>query len=1117
LAEGAETARHGDSDHDLVAEVRTFLIADVRGYTRYTQDQGDEAAAKLAAKFAALTRGAVSARGGEVIELRGDEALCVFSSARQALRCALDLQSRFGAETAREPELPLPVGIGLDAGEAVRVEGGYRGGALNLAARLSGHANAGEVLATETVVHLARKIAGLTYTELGPIPIKGLTEPVRLVMVQREPDESVPPVPARQERAQPEGEPAFDSGAAVPVGGFLGASPEGVLVARKEELSRLTSALAAVEAGGGRLLLLTGEPGVGKTRLAQEMSLQARNRGFLVGTAVCYEQRQTVPFYPFSEALATLYAAGPPSIRQEAPKRWPYLGRLVRRQDFPSFAPEGEADEEWLFRTVIDFLQTLARLAPVAVMIDDLQWADESSLELLLYLARNARAARVLLLGAYREADVDAQHPLEPIVLELNRQQLIEWVTVRPFREDETALLVRTAVGNGDVPHDFVAHLHRRTEGNPFFTQEIVRSLVERGDLQARHGRWAVPDLTKLHVPTRVRAVVGQRLSRLQPVSREILQEASVLGQTFTFDHLQRVLARDEEELDAALDEAAKAGIIREVGADGYAFNYSLIRQTMYEQLSSRRRRRLHLAAGTALEQELSTSQSGRGAELAWHFLQGDDRERALSYAIIAGDEAEAVFAHREAERHYRTALELARAAGDTPREAQVLETLGGVLQIIGRYHEALETLEQAAQTYEAAADPDGESRVAAQIGSAYAHMGRPDEGLDRLQPLLGASAQHVAPRSNALVLIAQSQLSIAAARPRAGLAAAALAAGLAREADDKRILAEAELRRGEALAMLGDYEPAREVLEGVISLRTVSDRNTLVRALDGVGTVALLAGNFRQAKMYQQRALEIADQLGDPRTLLGALAALSRTFTYLGAWADARRLLERARDLEGTVGLTHFEVRIQVALAHLSLLEGKWETASLALDDAAEAATDGGLQRMWPVIACLADRDLLAHEFDSARERLESLLNQGLDELADSGELLLGLAEAHIGLGNLVRAEELVDQGLARSGVARNRLAFLAALSLRGIIRSRQNRTEEAGRLFEAALSLARGMPFPYQEGRVLYEYGIMMAPTLQVGRRHLLDALAMFERLGARKHAEWARHALVQAAGVQ
>ena len=168
------------------AHIRTFLIADVRGYTLFTQERGDEAAGKLAAKFARIAREVVEGRGGTLLELRGDEALCVFGSTRQAIRAGVDLQERFVEETLADPELPLTVGIGLDAGEAVQVEGGYRGGALNLAARLCGQARAGEVLASREVTHLARRVEGVRYEDRGSLSLKGLSEPVAFVRVVSE-------------------------------------------------------------------------------------------------------------------------------------------------------------------------------------------------------------------------------------------------------------------------------------------------------------------------------------------------------------------------------------------------------------------------------------------------------------------------------------------------------------------------------------------------------------------------------------------------------------------------------------------------------------------------------------------------------------------------------------------------------------------------------------------------------------------------------------------------------------------------------------------------------------------------------------------------------------------
>jgi basic membrane protein A and related proteins len=173
-------------DDGVGSAIHTFLIADVRGYTLFTQERGDEAAAKLAAKFAGIAREGVERRGGSLIELRGDEALAVFTSARQAIRAALDLQERFVAESIADPDLLLPVGIGLDAGEAVPVETGYRGGALNLAARLCGQAGPGEVLASPEVTHLARRMDGIRYEDRGAIQLKGLSEPVPIVRISSE-------------------------------------------------------------------------------------------------------------------------------------------------------------------------------------------------------------------------------------------------------------------------------------------------------------------------------------------------------------------------------------------------------------------------------------------------------------------------------------------------------------------------------------------------------------------------------------------------------------------------------------------------------------------------------------------------------------------------------------------------------------------------------------------------------------------------------------------------------------------------------------------------------------------------------------------------------------------
>jgi peptide/nickel transport system substrate-binding protein len=212
MADEGERDRSSQAPGDDV-HIRTFLIADVRGYTLFTQERGDEAAGKLAAKFAEIARDVVEGRGGTLLELRGDEALCVFGSPRQAIRSAVELQVRFVEETLADPTLPLTVGIGLDAGEAVAVEGGYRGGALNLAARLCGQARAGEILASREVAHLARRVEGVRYDDRGTLNLKGLAEPVHVVRVVPEDIDAVarlqPYAPVRPTEPSPRRRPPW--------------------------------------------------------------------------------------------------------------------------------------------------------------------------------------------------------------------------------------------------------------------------------------------------------------------------------------------------------------------------------------------------------------------------------------------------------------------------------------------------------------------------------------------------------------------------------------------------------------------------------------------------------------------------------------------------------------------------------------------------------------------------------------------------------------------------------------------------------------------------------------------------------------------------------------------
>ncbi len=552
-------------------------------------------------------------------------------------------------------------------------------------------------------------------------------------------------------------------------GGFLGALPAAHLVAREQELGRILDALEAAEGGWGRLVLLAGEPGIGKTRLAQETSVHAREGGFVVASGRCYEAQSGVPFYPFLEALAKLYEDAPPKVREEIPERWPYLARLLP-DHFPLAASGGREEAQRLLRAVTGFVREVSAERPVALLLDDLHHADSASVDLLAHLCRHTRPDRVLLLGTYRDVEVGPEHPLRKAVRELDREQLVEKVEVRRLGREETAALMSDRLNGAEVSEEFSGLVFDHTGGNPFFTVEVLKALIERGDPFLWEGRWSSKDMQDFAVPESVSEAILERVSRLRPETRQALEEASVLGQVFGFDDLTAVVGLGEDDVEEALEEAEASGLLWAAKVR-YAFDHALTQQTLYAGLSPARRERLHRAAGEGMERLGEKVRRKRAAEISRHFVQGSSLERALLYALLAGEEAEAAFAPGEAERQYRAALDLADEMGDDPSAAEALERLGGLLTTTVRYDEALVALERASDIHRARKNPEDASRVEARIAHAHFRQGTKDEGAARLSAYLTSldkpGASEGARRAMAALYCALARLYFARRRYR--------------------------------------------------------------------------------------------------------------------------------------------------------------------------------------------------------------------------------------------------------------------------------------------------------------------------------------------------------------
>ena len=477
----------------------------------------------------------------------------------------------------------------------------------------------------------------------------------------------------------------------------------GRLIGRRTELAQLRELWLRSQQGQGHMALLSGEPGVGKTRLAHELTVFAHLGGAVVMRGGCYEFEASTPYLPFVEALrGWVESQEDDSLRQGLAGTAEDLARLVpeierRLGPLPPRAALGPHEERLrLFDAFARFLQNLAEGHGALVVLDDLHWADHGSLALLHFVLRNLRERRVLFLGAYREVELDRAHPLDAALVEWNRERLATRVPLDRLSLDETSTLLATMFGQEQISADFGAALHRETEGNPFFLEEVVKSLIEAGQIYRKGGEWQRQGVADLAIPQSIRAAVGRRLGRLSAETTEVLHTAAALGKVFDFSELVAVATSGEDRLLDALDEASAAQLVRPGQGESFAFTHDKIREVLHDELNPIRRRRLHQRIAEGLEKLHAARLDDHLEDLAYHFSESTDFQKGLTYSISAAEAAEQVYAHEEALAHYDRARECAEALERADARGEIEQGIGVVHGARGDFPASLASFDRA-------------------------------------------------------------------------------------------------------------------------------------------------------------------------------------------------------------------------------------------------------------------------------------------------------------------------------------------------------------------------------------------------------------------------------------
>jgi class 3 adenylate cyclase/tetratricopeptide (TPR) repeat protein len=599
----------------------SIVFTDLVDSTAQRTRIGDDAADALRREHDRIVGDAIASRGGKVVKGTGDGAMVAFDGAADALAAAVAVQQRVERRNRAAVE-PLGLRVGIAIGDAVYEDDDLHGTAVVEAQRICATANAGEVLLSAMVRSIAGSRAEATLVPIGSRNLKGLPEPVDIWRAEWSAlDEITFPFPAL---LAPDTQLAF--------GG------------RATELDRLLGVWKDVLGGGRRAVFVSGEPGIGKTRLAAETARAASVQSAVVLYGCCDEGLNT-PHQPFVEALDYYLARADQVDVGSFPGELSRVSARVRtrvpRAPEPISA-DPDVEQYRLFEAMSSWLAALTRRSPVVLVVDDMHWASRPTVLMLRHIVRTVIDDPLLVIATYRDTDLDDDHPLNWALSDLRSLAGVDRLPLVGLDEPGVVdLLERVSKQHADASLRALARrLHSETEGNPLFIGEVLRHLAESGRLEQRDGRWiGAADGDGFGIPDGVKEVIGQRLHRLGPNATEVLQIASCIGRDFPIDLLIAVGGRDVDIVLDVVDSALSARLVEEAEPDQYRFTHALVRSTLLERLSAARRMRVH----RRIAEELEAWQPGNATALAYQWCEAStagDARRAIAYSRRAADAA---------------------------------------------------------------------------------------------------------------------------------------------------------------------------------------------------------------------------------------------------------------------------------------------------------------------------------------------------------------------------------------------------------------------------------------------------------------------------------------------
>jgi len=906
------------------------------------------------------------------------------------------------------------------------------------------------------------------------------------------------------------------------------------LVDRVEELGVLREAVDRAVRGEGGVAFLHGEAGIGKTRLAKELGAYARLRGMQVLSGRCpalFRMDGVPPYVLWKEVIKNyLEVCSPEQLYRvigfypsEVSMLVPELSQKLRTipQSLP-ISPEHERDR--LFEAVSQFVTNISKEAPLLVVLDDLQWTDQSSLLLLHYLARGVYKESLFLLGTYRDTDIDQRHPLSPVLTELNRERLLQSVPLKRMSFNDTSEMIRQILEQDDVPKEFCELVYDRTRGNPFFVEEVIKSLKEEEIIYREGNKWKIKEVAKIEFPATVKDVIKARVSRLDDECQNVLTMASFVGNDFTCEALCGVTGIEEDKLLELLDRMLKTGLIKERvirGESVCSFVDVIVRDVVHEEVSPFRHKRLHSTVGSALEKVYAKKIDEHFGELALHFLESGDNEKALDYFLKAGEKAVKVYANGEAVSYFQHALTLLEEKKNELRErGRVLESLGDIKNLVGEYDACVKYWNEALLLWKQLDEKGLAARLHRKMANIlWSNIGDTEKARKHHEEALGILETERESVELASLYEDMARMYYHTENMAKALSWAEKALDLAKKLNDHGVIASSYTILGEiTFDMSGDWKKAVECNER--ALKIALDNGYMETALHAYNNLGMVIPWEEQERAldYFEKGFELAKKVGAIRWISWNGTTMASLNIGMGNIDKAVPLAEESVALDRKAGNMPNLSRSLHTLGVIYLIWGEWDKSEQYLKEALDLSQrlDQFQQIAWNSAYLGLLYGVYKGEYPKARELLEKAVETLERAGAKHNQMLTSvfLIWIYIEHGKLQEANDLLNNVYKYALEIKDKWYIHMAETLRGMLFRAQKKWEESIEYFEKSLkgsdslNLRRWLVYWFAKF-FLCEYARVYLERDQEGDREkaynlLNQALEIFQKMDAKKDIE-------------